>query len=516
MASSALVSVKHRRFAVPYSKALASLVPGSLQLQDKLVLPHTIDAVRLVRNMGMKAPCPIHYHYDWAGTTPFKTQKIAAAMCVMNPRAFNLSEMGTGKTRATLFALDFLLREGVIKKAVIVAPLSTLTLVWDGEIMKYFPHLRASVVYGTKKKRLKALEADAEVYIINHDGVQVVKDELARRRDLDAWVLDEVASFRNSQTDRWKYLAHVIQGRKYVWGLTGSPTPNEPSDAFGQVKLLNPHKVPKHFTHFKKATMRQVTQFIWVPKEDANDTVFEAMQPAVRFLRDECVELPPVSYVGRAVQQSKEQARVYDEMIKKLTVAFQQGAVTAVNEAVLFSKLLQISAGWVYTSDRKIIDLDPAPRLDALEEVLSETERKVIVFVDFVHAAEKVMAALSHRRVKDVSLVTGDTPKAVRDVTFRDFQSARTPRVLVAHPKCMAHGLTLTSANTIVWYTPTTSLETYEQACARITRPGQTSKQLIVHLTGSKIEAKLYKRLQQKARVQGALLEMFEEPEELT
>jgi SNF2 family DNA or RNA helicase len=133
----------------------------------------------------------------------------------------------------------------------------------------------------------------------------------------------------------------------------------------------------------------------------------------------------------------------------------------------------------------------------------------VIVFVDFIHAAVEVQAYLLNKKYSS-ALVTGATPVKERNRIFSAFQSAAAPRVLVAHPKCMAHGLTLTSANVVCWFSPTTSLETYEQACARITRPGQTRKSLIVHLTGTPVESKLYRRLQQKASLQGALLEMFE------
>ena len=129
--------------------------------------------------------------------------------------------------------------------------------------------------------------------------------------------------------------------------------------------------------------------------------------------------------------------------------------------------------------------------------------------MDFIYASKMVAEKLTTAGY-NVAQVSGETPKGRRDQIFINFQNAAMPRVLVAHPKCMSHGLTLTAANTIVWYSPSNSLETYEQACARITRPGQLLKQLIVHLTGTAVESKLYRRLQQKASLQGALLEMFE------
>jgi SNF2 family DNA or RNA helicase len=200
---------------------------------------------------------------------------------------------------------------------------------------------------------------------------------------------------------------------------------------------------------------------------------------------------------------------VYTELMKKLKMGFQEGTVLAANEAVLMSKLLQIASGWVYTTDKKVVALDNQVRIDALLEILDEADGKVIVFVDFIHAAKQLDQILVTAGVNS-SLVTGETPAHIRNNVFNAFQNQNSPRVLLAHPRCMAHGLTLTAADTIVWFTPTTSLETYEQACARITRPGQTRKTMIIHLTGTAVESKLYRRLQQKASTQGTLLEMFE------
>jgi SNF2 family DNA or RNA helicase len=381
--------------------------------------------------------------------------------------------------------------------------------VWDTEVFAYFQHLSTGVLWGSKAKRLAELAKPKQIYIINHDGVGTILAELCARRDIDCVVIDEVAAFRNARSTRWKNMNALLMGRKYAWGLTGSPTPQAPTDAYGQVKLLLPARVPKYFNEFQRRVMMQVSQFRWVPKRDAKEQVYDMMQPAVRYKRDDCVELPPVIYQHRSVPLSKEQDRVYHELMKKLKLNFQEGTLVAVNEGVLYGKLLQITSGWVYTHNRNIVDLDPAPRLEALMEILDEAEGKVIVFVDYIHAAERVHQALVAAGY-DATQVSGKTPVGERNLIFNAFQKDASPRVLVAHPKCMSHGLTLTAANVIVWYTPTTSLETYEQACARITRPGQQRKSLIVHLTGTPVESKLYRRLQQKASVQGALLEMFE------
>ncbi len=519
--ATAQVSEKHKRFSIPFDKGLANIVPGAIKHNGSLILPHTRDTVKLARNMGHVVPAPIVTQYDWNKDTPFRTQIVTAAMLTMQQRAFVLSQMGTGKTRAALHAANFMMLNGDIKRALVIAPLSTLVNTWDTEIFRYFNHRSTAILHGTRAQRLKALSQSRDFYIINHDGVETILTELLARSDIELVILDEIAMFRNARTDRWKAVNLLINGgmrkgsalplvpRKYVWGMTGSPTPNEPADAWAQCRLLAPRNVPPFYKQFKRMTMLQVSQFKWVPKSDANDIVYDAMQPAVRYKRDDCVELPDTVYQDRTVKLSPDQDRVYRELMRKLKIGFQEGTVTAANEGVLFNKLLQIASGWVYTTDRRVVSLDNSDRVDNLLEVLAEAESKVIVFADYIHVAHKLQDILLKEKIRS-ELVTGETSARARNHIFTAFQSASFPRVLVAHPKCMAHGLTLTAANTIVWFTPTTSPEIYEQACARITRPGQTRKNLIVHLTGSPVESKLYRRLQQKAKIQGALLEMFE------
>ena len=504
------VSAKHKVFAVPFDPALYNVVPNCKILGDQVVVPHTIETTRLARNLGFHVPSPIRVRYDWCGDTPFEAQEVTASLMVQNPRAFILSEIGTGKTRAALYALDFLLREGVIKHALVTAPLSTLSQVWDKEIFKYFPHLTTKVLHGSRQQRKALLAEPADIYIINHDGIETIQAELCGK-DFGAIVIDELSYFRNGTTDRWKSANKLCSGGvPYVWGLTGSPTPNEPCDAYSQIKLLRPEAVPKYFKHFKELTMTQFSQFRWVARPTALETVYGAMQPGVRYLRKEIAELPETCYKTIDCPLTPEQARVYKQLYDRSFHAFQQGQVTALNEGVLMSKLLQVAGGYVYTTTRATVALDNSTRTDALLEVLEEADGKVIIFVGFIHAAEALHKLLTNKGI-GCELVTGSTNLTHRNRVFSDFQSGAGCRVLVAHPGCMSHGLTLTAANTVVWFTPTTSLETYEQANGRITRPGQTRKTLIVHLCGSAVERRLYQNLQKKAQIQGTLLGMFEQ-----
>jgi len=510
----AIINSQAREFYLPPHEGLYGIIPEARDVVIKgdtlMALPHTTDVTRLARNFGFVVPAPILNQYQWpVSPAPFTTQKTTAALLTMNARAYVLSEMGTGKTRAALFACDHMFQKNEIKKVLVIAPLSTLSQVWDREIFQYFNHLSVGVIYGTRERREEQLKKEHHFYVINHDGVGVVLNELMAMK-FDVVIVDEIGCFRNKKTDRWQNVFTVVKDAPYAWGMTGSPTPNNPTDAWGIAKMLTPSRAPKWKKEFQRKTMTQVSQFRWIPKKDANDYVYAMLQPAVRYKRDDCLELPDVSYVTVKIEQSKTVQKVYDQLMKKLKVAFREGLVTAANEGVLFMKLMQVACGWVYTADKGVVSLDNRKRVQEVVDLYEQSQGKVIVFADFKHAAYELHIRMLKKKIACV-LVTGDTPKKARDEIFGAFQNSPDKSMIVAHPKCMAHGLTLTAANTIIWFTPTTSLETYEQACARIQRPGQVRKSLIIHLTGSPIESKIYSRLGQKASIQGALLDMFDD-----
>ena len=474
-----------------------------------LAVEHNIQTVRLLRNLGLNVQSPACYYYDWNNGKPFVSQKATVDMCTIARRGYVLSEMGVGKTRAVLWAYDYLRSIGAVNKLLVVAPLSTLTTVWENEIFENFSHLRTVVLYGSKARRLKLLAEPADVYIINHDGVEVIHADLFGRSDIDTVIVDELATYRNSRTARWKNLAPIVKRASYAWGLTGSPTPNRSTDAYGQARLLTPDTVGYSFKDFKDRTMRQLSAFTWIERPEAQSIVHAAMQPAVRFTREQCFDLPPTTYSTRSVVLDQTAAKAYKEMCDDLVTQARGNEITAANEGVKLSKLLQISAGFAYDSNGLGHYVGGLDRFRQVFEIVEQASGKVIVFASFTYMVELLNAALSQRY--PVGMIHGGVSRGQRDLVFTGFQRGLTPRILVAHPQTMAHGLTLTAANTIVWATPTTSLEIYEQANARITRSGQSQNTHIIHLAATKAEAGVYKRLQRKATIQGTLLEMFED-----
>jgi SNF2 family DNA or RNA helicase len=212
------------------------------------------------------------------------------------------------------------------------------------------------------------------------------------------------------------------------------------------------------------------------------------------------------------VELSSKQKRAY-EALKNFCCANDGGGITAANEGVLLNKLLQVSAGCVYDDKKQAILLEAKDRLSVCLEAIQETENKAIVFVPFTPLVDMVGDYLAQHGVT-VSKIWGAVAAGERDKIFARFQDTKqrpgTREVIVAHPGTMSHGLTLTAADLIVWYSPISSLETYLQANARIARPGQTSNKVsIVHLVGTPVDRKVYSRLRSKQKIQGELLDLF-------
>ena len=479
-----------------------------------VAVPHRPDETKVLQNLGFNVPAPMKYYYDWPGRfKPFEAQIETASFLSMHDRAFCLNSMGLGKTVTSLWAYDYMKTNKQVKKVLIVCPLSTMERTWADEIFKTFPHLNATVLYGTRAKRKKLLNEDVDIFIINTDGIKTIKDDLKTRSDIDLIIVDEIAMFRNQSTDRWKILNEICnkQTSRRVWGLTGMPTPNEPTDAWAQCRLVVPanENVPKYFGKFRDMTMKQLTQFKWVAKPNANDVVMNSMQPAIRYALDDCIDLPEQIHLTKHSEMSPEQVVAYRDMISKLKTEFAGEQILAVNEAVKVNKLVQIACGVAYNKNGEDIIIPAPERIQLLRETIEQSEGKVIIFVPLTGVLEMLQRELED--LWTVSVVHGDIPKKERDEIFGNFQKHKDPHVLIANPSTMSHGLTLTEATNIIWYAPIHSNDIYGQANARVRRPGQKKTTVIVHIEGSEVERRMYARLKSKEKMQGILLDLMKE-----
>ena len=354
------VSYPTKSVVLSYRQDLGQLFPHGVRFnfegEDLIALPHGIDETRLLRNLEFPVPAPIAEHYLFPsadGKRPFDKQVQTAVSMTMNSNSYVLNDMGTGKTKACIWAFDYLQSVGRAKRMLVVAPLSTLDFTWAREIFLTLPGKSVTVLTGDAKRRKKRLAEKHDIYIVNHDGLKVLEKELMLRPDIDVICFDEAAAYRNARADRSKIARKIATGRKSVWGMTGSPTPSAPTDAYGLAQLITPKTAPRSFTQFRQNTMLQVSQFKWVPRNDAHETVAQVLQPAVRFSLDDIIELPPVVEREIQVPMGKRQQEVYNALRDHAGALMKEGTITAANGGVVFSKMLQVSLGWVYADRGK-------------------------------------------------------------------------------------------------------------------------------------------------------------------
>lgn len=453
-------------------------------------------------------PSPILRDYNWPGLyTPFDHQKTTASFLSSRRRAFCFNEAGTGKTSSVIWAADYLMQQGLVKRVLVICPLTIMYAAWQADLFKTAMHRSAGVAYGPAPKRKKIINGEYEFIIVNYDGIGIIFNEILNG-GFDLIIVDEANAYKTASTVRWKTLAKLIKPDTRLWMLTGTPASQSPIDAFGLAKLVSPHKVPKYTTAWKDKVMTQITRFKWTPKATAQRDVFEALQPAIRFSKAECLDLPEVLYQTREVPLSPQAAQYYKRLRDEMLIEAAGEQVSAVNAAAKLTKLLQVSGGAVYSDTREVIEFDISPRLNALGEVMEETVNKVIVFVPFRHTIGVVAMYLRKEGIT-FEIINGDVSAGERSRIVNRFQTTTNPRVLIIQPQSASHGVTLTAADTIVFWSPVMSVETYLQCVARIDRVGQKNSMTVIHLQGSEVERKMYKMLQGKVDSHEKLVDLY-------
>ena len=432
--------------------------------------------------------------YDWPGQfKPFAHQKVTAAFLAERPKAFVFNEQGTGKTASVIWAADYLMNIGVVRRVLVVCPLSIMKSAWQNDLFKFAMHRTCDIAYGDRKKRAKIVNGGAEFVIINFDGLAIVKDEVASG-GFDLIVIDEASAYKNPTTERWKVMRDLNKTIRGLWMLTGTPAAQSPVDAFGLAKLVNPKGVAPFFGQFRDQVMYKVGMFRWIPRPNAQAVVHSVLQPAIRFEKDQCLDLPEVTHVERDAPLTAQQMKFYRMLKNDMIMKAAGEEISSANAATNLNKLLQISGGAVYTDDKEVVEFDVSNRLQVVLEVIEESSHKVLVFVPFTHTIELLKTYLIKNNIV-CEVINGAVPVNRRSSIVDDFQNTDRVKVLIIQPQAASHGLTLTAANTVIWYSPVMSVETYLQANARINRPGQKNAMTIVHIKGSEVEERLYRML---------------------
>ena len=477
--------------------------------ENQVAVNWGLDEAQVLKNLHIKnIPSPIMGHYNWPGLhKPFDHQKTTASFLTLHRRAFCLNEQGTGKTGSVIWAADYLMKLGRIKRVLVICPLSIMDSAWRADLFKFAMHRHVDIAYGSKEKRLRVINSNAEFVIINYDGVEIVQEEIANG-GFDLIVIDEANAYKNVQTTRWKTLNKILKPDTWLWMLTGTPAAQSPVDAYGLAKLVSPLNVPKFYSAFKDMVMYKVSQFRWINRPNADKVVFEALQPAIRFTKEECLDLPELTYVSREVELTPMQKKYYDLLRKQLVVQAVGEQITAVNAAVGMNKLLQISCGAVYSDSGETLEFDIKNRYKVMREVIDETKQKILIFVPFKHTIQ----ILSEKLKADgftTDIISGDVSAGNRSDIFKRFQESPDPHILIIQPQAAAHGVTLTAADTVIWWGPTPSLEIYAQANARAHRAGQRNPVTVVRLQGSNAEKHLYKMLDERIDDHVKLVDLY-------
>ncbi len=495
---------------IPRSRVVETLPDGGY----KVAVFWGLDEARVLRNLGVRdVPSPILRDYNWPNRFKggvMSHQRTTAAFLSLHARAFCFNEPGTSKTASALWAADYLMTKKKVRRVLVICPVSIMTSAWIGDINNTVIHRSAIVAHHRQaSRRIEMIQGDYEFVIINYDGLAIVANEIRADGRFDLVIVDEANAYKNPYTDRWKALASIIGPDTYLWMMTGTPAAQSPVDAYGLARLINPKGVPHLLTGWRDKVMNKISTFKWVPKPNARDLVFNALQPAIRFAKADCLDLPPVLTETRNVEMSAQQRKYYQQLKAQMMVTAAGEVISAVNAGVALNKLLQISCGAAYTDDKETVEFDASPRLKVLSEIIEETDRKLLIFAMFRSSMDTIERHLQKQGVS-CAQIHGSVSAGKRTQIIHEFQTQPTPHVLIMQPQATAHGITLTSADTVVFYGPLMSVEMYLQCIARADRKGQdASKVRVIHIQSSPVEERFFKAMTGKVDDHALLIDLF-------
>lgn len=436
---------------------------------------------------------------------PHSYQKYAIKYIEAHPISALLIDMGLGKTSITLTAIRNLLFDSFeVCKVLVIAPLRVAKNTWTDEIKKweYLNTLTYSLIIGNENERLSALNEQADIYIINRENVDWLVNKSGYKFDFDMVVIDELSSFKNHQSKRFKSLMKVRPLVKRIVGLTGTPSSNGLMDLFAEFKILDMGKRLGYFigqyrnTYFKPDKMNGPIVYSYKPLPNAENAIYEKISDiTVSMKANEYLKMPELVTSNYVVELSDSEKNQYDRMKKSLVLEITDGEITASNAASLSNKLCQLSNGAIYDDEQNIVEIH-GRKLDALEDIIESMNGKpLLIAYWYRHDLERIKKRFSIREIK----------------TSEDISDWNDGKISVAliHPASAGHGLNLQNGgSTLVWFGLTWSLELYQQTNARLYRQGQKNTVVIQHIiTKGTIDEQILKALQKKNKTQADLID---------
>lgn len=443
--------------------------------------------------------------------SPHEYQRFVIDYIKQNPIAAVFLDMGLGKTSITLTALNDLLFDSFdVHRILVVAPLRVARNTWSSEIKKWehLQDLQYSIVVGTEKERMAALEKRADIYIINRENVQWLVEKSGKKFDYDMVVVDELSSFKNHEAKRFRAFMKVRPKVKRIVGLTGTPSSNGLMDLFAEFKLLDMGERLGRFigayraNFFRPDKMNGTIVYSYKPIPGAETMIYNRISDiTISMKATDYLKMPELVSSRYEVQMDDVEKQKYEEFKKDLVLEIEDGEITAANAASLSGKLSQMANGAVYSDDMTVMQIHDR-KLDALEDIIEAANGKpVLVAYWFKHDLTRIKERLRKLKVIYQKL---DSDESIRKWNEKELQ------VGLIHPASAGHGLNLQSGgSTMVWFGLTWSLELYQQTVARLWRQGQTENTVVIQhiVTAGTIDERILKALEQKDNIQSALID---------
>lgn len=441
--------------------------------------------------------------------TPHDYQKFAIDFIETHEVAAVLLEMGLGKTIITLTAINNLIYDRFdISKVLIIAPLRVAKNTWSSEIEKWehLRNLRYSIVVGTVEERKSALRKKADIYIINRENIQWLVEQ--GDFNFDMIVIDELSSFKNYQTKRFKSLLKIRPKAKRIVGLTGTPSSNGLMDLWAEFRLLDMgERLGRYITRYRNEFFlpdkrNQQIVFSYKPRAGAEEEIYNLISDITISMKAlDHLKMPECLINEVFVSLSESEKQKYDQLKKDMVLSLDDTEIDAVNAASLSNKLLQIANGAIYGDEKEVINVHDR-KLDALEDLIESANGKpVLVAYWFKHDFDRISERFRKLHIPFSQLDS--------DSSIRRWNKGELPVALI-HPASAGHGLNLQAGgSTLIWFSLTWSLELYQQTNARLWRQGQKSETVAIHhiIAKNTVDERVMIALQEKEEIQASLMD---------
>ena len=435
---------------------------------------------------------------------PHDYQKYAIEYIKSHPITALFLDMGLGKTVTTLTAIRDLMYDAFeVKRVLVIAPLRVARDTWPDELRKWdhLKELTCSVVVGTVAERRRALQQDADIYIVNRENLPWLYEN--SRLDFDMVVLDELSSFKNHQSKRFRAMKAMRPKVKRIVGLTGTPTGNGLMDLWAEFRILDMgERLGRYISqyrnlYFKPDKRNGMVVYSYKPLPGAEEAIYHQISDiTVSMKATDYLEMPELVSVAKEVRLSETEKKRYDELKKSLVLELPGGEVTSANAASLTLKLSQMANGAIYTDDKNVVNIHDR-KLEALEDLVESANGKsVLVAYWFKHDKDRIRERMEARELRGPQ-------------DFADWNAGKIPVALI-HPASAGHGLNLQQGGSIlIWFGLTWSLELYQQTNARLWRQGQQSRTVIIQHIVAKdtIDERILNVLKHKDGTQEALID---------